>query len=110
MFELKILDIAKEYSEACERAKTKKKVRAFEQWMCDSHLVKSDIIESEQKFFLFCDYCNEPIYFKCLEFEMSWSFEIECKCEKTRQKLESEMRERIKEHRKRSRYEVPRLF
>lgn len=53
MFELKILDIAKEYSE--------------------SHLVKSDIIESEQK-------------------------------------LESEMRERIKEHRKRSRYEVSRLF
>ena len=115
MFELKILELAKEYKENRDaymrvRAKTKKKIRAFEQWLCDYHLVKSDIMDSEQKYFDFCDYCKEPIYFACHDFNLSWSFEIECRCERARQKLAKEMRERIKEHKKRSNYEMPRLF
>lgn len=115
MFELKILELAKEYKENRDaymrvRAKTKKKVRAFEQWLCDYHLVENDIIASEKKFFEFCSYCKEPFYFECREFDLSWHFEIECRCERAKKKLENEMRERIEERKKRSKYEVQRLF
>ena len=58
MFELKILELAKEYKENRDakmrvRAKTKKKIRAFEQWLCDYHLVKSDIMDGEKSFLNF---------------------------------------------------------
>lgn len=115
MFELKILELAKEYKENRDaymrvRAKTKKKIRNFERWLTDNHLTRDDIIESERLFFEFCNFCKEVSYFKCLEFNLSWSFELDCKCSRTRKELENDMKERIKKHREGAKYEMQRLF
>lgn len=113
--ELKIEELAEEYKKNRDdymrvRAKTKKKVRVFESFIKSNHLKKDDIIENERKFFEFCDFCKEAFYFECREFSLSWRFYIECKCDRAKNKLEKEMRERIKKNKKECKYEVQRLF
>lgn len=115
MYELNILELAKELKENRDahmrvRPKTKKKIKAFVDWLIDFHLTKDDIVESEKRFFKFCDYCQEILQFECREFDLCWSFETDCKCERIKKAMEKDMKERIKKHREGAKYEVQRLF
>lgn len=56
--ELKIIELASEYKNNRDafsriKPKTKKKVRDLQEWLENHHLQKSNIIESEQRFFSF---------------------------------------------------------
>lgn len=90
-FEMQIKTLAREYKERRNKfmqvlPKTKKKIRAFEGWLCDVHLVKDDIIDTEQKYFDFCSHCKETSYFHCNDFNLAWVFEIPCNCERSKTK------------------------
>lgn len=74
--ELKIVEIAKEYKENRDafmrvRPKTRKKIHAFEKYLFESRLSKSNIIASEKKYFDFCDFCKEIMFFRCYDFNFS---------------------------------------
>lgn len=102
--ELKIKELAYEYKNERNafmqvKPKTKKKIRSFEKWIWEHHLKKENIITSEQKFFDFCSYCGEALFFRCYEYGLDWEFEIECRCERIKNAEQDKMRERIKHHR-----------
>lgn len=93
------------------RSKTKKKIRAFEDWLASAHLRKKDIIEAERHYFSFCKHCKETSYFECRDYELNWRFEIECRCERVKKQMEKDMKERIERYKREARgYEVQRLF
>lgn len=103
--ELKIAELAKEYKENRDAfmrvlPKTRKKIRAFEKYLFESRLSKSNIIASEKKYFDFCDFCKEIMFFRCYDFNLAWEFAIACKCERTRENEQSKMRDRIKRAKK----------
>lgn len=118
--DLKITEIAKEYKENRDafmrvRQKTKKKVRNFERWLHEVHLKKDNIIDAEKKYFDFCDFCKEIMFFRCYDFNLAWEFTIPCRCERTLEAEEKSMRERIKKHKKFQKElendeKMPRLF
>lgn len=118
--ELKIAELAKEYKENRDafmrvRPKTKKNVRGFENFLFHSHLKKNDIMETEKKYFDFCDFCKEIMFFRCYDFNLAWEFTIPCRCERTLEAEEKSMRERIKKHKKFQKElendeKMPRLF
>lgn len=118
--ELKIAELAKEYKENRDafmraRPKTRKKIRAFEKYLFESCLSKSNIIASEKKYFDFCDFCKEIMFFRCYDFNLAWEFTIPCRCERTLEAEEKSMRERIKKHKKFQKElendeKMPRLF
>ena len=103
--ELKIQELAYEYKNERNafmqvNPKTKKKIREFEKWICEHHLKKDNIIASEQKFFDFCAYCKEALFFRCYEYNLAWEFEIECRCERIKNAELQQMRTRIERHKK----------
>lgn len=103
--ELKIQELAYEYKNERDasmqvKPKTKKKIRAFAKWICDSHLKKENIIDSEKKYFDFCSYCKEIMFFRCYDYNLAWEFEVECWCENIKKTEQQIMNKRIKEHKK----------
>lgn len=104
--ELKIRELAHEYKQKRNqfmqvKPSTKKKIMAFEKWLCDYHLTEVDIIDSEKKFFDFCHFCGEISFFHCYDYNLSWEFGIECRCERAKNAEQQQMKTRIEAHRKR---------
>lgn len=103
--ELKIIELASEYKNNRDaflrvRAKTKKKVRDFQEWLENYHLRKNNIIENEKRFFSFCERCEEIILFECRDFNLAWKFALKCRCERVRERMEKNMRNKIERHKK----------
>lgn len=103
--ELKIKELAYEYKNEQNafmqvKPKTKKKIRNFQKWILGHHLKKENIITSEQKFFDFCSYCGEALFFRCYEYGLDWEFEIECYCERLKKTAQKQMKQKIAEHKK----------